>query len=113
MPFFEVLMSAERDRVIIQGNLQNTKGININQRNDMIQVFNENHVFKRLGLTKIDSEEQLRALVKPQHREFLYRCLGVVCYNQTQSGTTSVTQSAGSAALSGSSKQKDILPSAT
>lgn len=45
---------------------------------DTLQLFNENHLLRRLGLTRIESEEELRELIKPSHREFLYECLNVI-----------------------------------
>ena len=88
-PFFQVLMSANRDRVVVQG-LLNNASISLDaaspdfknvEGGDTLVLFNENHVLKRLGLTRIESEEELRALIKPSHRELLYESLNVIKEN--------------------------------
>ena len=83
-PFFQVLMSANRDRVVVQGLLNNATAnegaaaADFGNGGDTMFLFNENHVLRRLGLARIESEEELRELIKPSHREFLYECLNVI-----------------------------------
>ena len=44
---------------------------------DMCVQFNENHVLKKLGLTHLEDHEELRKMIKPTHRQFLYKLLDI------------------------------------
>lgn len=84
-------MTANRDRVGVQGLLNNASpnlgqavpDFGIRNDGDTMFLFNENHVLRRLGLAWIESEDELRALIKPSHREFLYQCYNVMLDKRT------------------------------
>lgn len=58
----------------------------------MCLQFNENHALKRLGLTYLEDHEELKKMIKPTHREFLYKLLDI--NNQGKETGTEVSNSA-------------------
>ena len=72
-PFFQVLMNENRSRVLVQGLLNNANisqnaaepDFSITKNGDSLILFNDTHVLKKMGLVKIECDEEMQQFIKP------------------------------------------------